>query len=161
MKRVSLCLATLALWGGDPITPKDLKPKMLPAAMGAKLQRGYHPEEFSWAWKGPGFKAQDGYRLAGFQIQSEERDGKLFNLLRQRLEMESDPGSSSELSLSVVDYWAGLGTQDRWICIEGQVKKGGKVVGAFVTRNSRDKREGSTGMIEDFMKDLTNYLCKQ
>lgn len=147
-----------ALVAGDPIKAKDMKPKTLPADVASKLQKGYDSEAFSWSWKGPDFQAGNGFRLSGFKIQSVERNGDLFDQLRRRLEVEGDPSAGVELHLVVVNYWPGTGTDDRWIDIEGQVKRGGKVVAAFVTRNSRPKGQSGLGMAEDFMRDLTNFL---
>lgn len=149
-----------ALWGGDPIKAKDMKAKALPKEVAAKLQQGFDSECFSWTWKSPDFEPQGGFRLVGFKIQSEDRNGDLFDQLRRRLDMEGDPSSGNELHLVIVDYWPGLGTDDRWLDVEGQVKRGGKVVAAFLTRNSRPKGQGALGMAEDFMRDLTTFLRK-
>lgn len=157
---IAAAVTTAALWGGDPIPAKDMKAKALPADVAAKLKRGFDSEAFSWTWKAPGFEPKGGFRLVGFKITSEERNGNLFDQLRRRLEMEGDPSSANELHLVVVDYWPGTGTDDRWIDVEGQVMQGGKVVAAFLTQNSQPKREGSSGMAEDFMRDLTNFLKK-
>lgn len=152
---ISVCGAifvTVASWGGDFISQK--KVRSLPPEMAALLKDTYKSDQFSCVWKANDFVPKGGYRLAGFKIESDDRNGRLFSQLRQSLETESDPSSTNELHLVVVYYLQGKG--EFWIELEGLIKQDGKNVGAFLSRYSQSR--GDPPMTEVFMSDLTNFL---
>ena len=153
-------LATLicagSLHAGAPLDLRTLTTKTLPPDAYRLLGKGGGRESLSWSWKDKSLDASAGFRVEQTRWVHDERNGFLFDYLRDQLELEARKGAPNLLSLQVTYYAVdSVGPQ---LMLEGTLTEGGKAKAYFVESVILDPGDSTRGLVDEFMQDFAALL---
>jgi len=147
---------TLSLRASAPLDLRTLTLKTLPPEAYRQLQKGDGRRVLSWSWKDPGLDTGKGFRVEQTRWVYDERNGFLFDYLRDQLELEARKGAPNLLNLKVTYYAVdSVGPQ---LMLEGTLTEGGKPMGCFVESVILDPGDSTRGLVDEFMQDFTAFL---
>jgi len=146
----------LSLHAGEPLDLKTLTLKTLPPEAYRLLEKGGGRESLSWSWKDKTLDASKGYRVDQTRWVYDERNGFLFDYLRDQIELEARREAPNVLSLKVTYYAVdSVGPQ---LLLEGTITEVGKAKGYFVESVILDRGDSPRGLVDEFMADFAAFL---
>ena len=149
-----LCAA--AARAGAPLDLRDLTLKTLPPEAYRLLVKGGGRESLSWSWKDKSLDASKGYRVDQTKWVYDERNGFLFDYLRNQVELEARQGAANLLNLKVTYYAVdSVGPQ---LLLEGTITEAGKAKAYFVDSVILDRGDSTRGLVDEFMQDFAAFL---
>lgn len=149
-------LCTAAARAGAPLDLRDLTLKTLPPEAYRLLIKGGGRESLSWSWKDKTLDAAKGYRVDQTKWVHDERNGFLFDYLRNQLELEARQGATNLLNLKVTYYaMDSVGPQ---LLLEGTITEAGKAKAYFVDSVILDRGDSTRGLVDEFMQDFAAFL---
>lgn len=153
---LAVLTCTLSLRAGEPLDLRTLTKKTLPPEAYRLLQKGGGRESLSWSWKDKSLDVTKGFRVEQTRWVHDERNGFLFDYLRDQLELEAQKGAPNLLSLKVTYYSVdSVGPQ---LMLEGTLTEGGKVKAYFVESVILDPGDSTRGLADEFMQDFAAFL---
>ena len=145
-----------SLRAGAPLNLRTLTTKTLPAAAYQLLEKGGGRASLSWSWKDKTLNASAGYRVEQTRWIHDERNGCLFEYLRDQVELEARRGAPYLLNLKVTYYSVdSVGPQ---MLLEGTLAEGGKAKAHFVDSLILDPGDSPRGLVDEFMRDFMAFL---
>jgi hypothetical protein len=149
-------LGTAVAHAGAPLDLRTLTTKTLPPEAYRLLEKGGGRESLSWSWKDKTLDATKGYRVEQTRWVHDERNGRLFDYLRDQVELEARQGAPNALSLKVTYYSVdSVGPQ---LQLEGTLTEGGKAKAYFVESVILDPGDSTRGLVDEFMQDFAAFL---
>ena len=149
-------LCTVSLRAGAPLDLRTVTKKALPPEAYGLLQKGGGRESLSWSWKDKTLDASKGYRVDQTRWLWDERNGRLFEYLRDQVELEARQGAPNVLSLKVTYYAVdSIGPQ---LQVEGMITQAGKAKAYFIDSVILDPGDSPRGLVDEFMADFTAFL---
>jgi hypothetical protein len=145
-----------SLRAGAPLDLRTLTRKTLPPEAYRLLEKGGGRSSLSWSWKDKSLDASVGFRVEQTRWVHDERNGFLFDYLRDQLELEARKGAPNLLSLQVTYYSVdSVGPQ---LMLEGTLTEGGKAKAYFVESVILDPGDSTRGLVDEFMQDFAALL---
>jgi len=149
-------VCTLSLHAGEPLELRDLTLKTLPPEAYRLLEKGGGRASLSWSWKDKTLDASKGYRVEQTRWVYDERNGFLFDYLRDQIELEARRGAPNVLNLKVTYYAVdSVGPQ---LLLEGAIAEGGKAKAYFVESVILDRGDSLRGLVDEFMADFAAFF---
>ena len=153
---LAVLTCTLSLHAGAPLNLKTMPGKTLPPEAYRLLEKGGGRASLSWSWKDKTLDAAAGFRVDQAKWVYDERNGRLFEYLRDQLELEARQGAPNLLSLKVTYYSVdSVGPQ---LQLEGTLTEGGKAKAYFVESVILDPGDSTKGLVDEFMQDFSAFL---
>ena len=130
--------------------------KTLPSDAYRLLAKGGGRASLSWSWKDKSLDAAAGFRVEQTRWVYDERNGFLFDYLRNQLELEAQKTDPNLLSVKVT-YFAvdSVGPQ---LMLEGTLTEAGKAKAYFVDSVILYPGDPLRGLVEEFMQDFAAFL---
>ena len=157
LKPMLVALITVgSLWAGAPLNLRTLTTKTLPPPAYQLLEKGGGRASLSWSWKDKTLDTSTGFRVEQTRWVYDERNGRLFEYLRDQVELEARKAASNLLSLKVTYYSVdSVGPQ---MILEGTLTEGGKAKAHFVDSVILDPGDSTKGLVDEFMQDFAAFL---
>lgn len=147
---------TISLRAGAPLDLRTLTLKTLPPEAYRLLEKGGGRESLSWSWKDKTLDADKGFRVEQTKWVYDERNGFLFDYLRDQVELEARQGAPNLLRLKVTYYAVdSVGPQ---LLLEGSITEAGKAKAYFVDSVILDRGDSPRGLVDEFMADFAAFL---
>jgi hypothetical protein len=153
---IAAWICTCALCAGESLDLTTHSGRTLPPDAYRLLKKGGGRGSFSWSWKDPSFKANAGYTVEDTRWEWDTRQGQVLRYLRDQMELEARAGAPNKLSVRVV-YFAVNSVGPTFI-LEGALSQDGKPKAYFVESVILDPGDALSGLVDEFMRDLTGFL---
>jgi len=153
---IAAWICTYALWAGEPLDLASHSGRTLPPEAYRLLKKGGGRESFSWSWKDPSFKPRAGYAVEETRWEWDTRQGEVLRYLREQMELQARSGAANKLSVRVV-YFA-VNSVGPTLILEGALSQEGKPKAYFVESVILDPGDPLSGLVDEFMRDLTAFL---
>lgn len=153
---IAALTCTCALRAGEPLDLASHSGRTLPPEAYRLVKKGGGRESFSWSWKDPSFKPSAGYAVEETRWEWDTRQGRVLQYLRDQLDLQARAGAPNKLSVRVVYY--AVDSAGPQLILEGALSQGDKPKAYFVESVILDPGDGLSGLVDEFMRDLTAFL---